>query len=81
MAPAPGVRQWWLRSAMEMPVPSPRRSLKLVILIATIVLLLSLLLFKPEHLSAEGANGVPQRYNPDLGTDGVHWKGKSEPDL
>lgn len=39
-----------------------RRSLKHVIFIVTIVLLLSLLLLRLEHIMAEGADGMPQRY-------------------
>lgn len=62
----------------SMPVPSPERSLALGNLIAAIVLSLSLLLLRPEHLMAEGASGVPRRAHPDLGTDGVHWKGKND---
>ena len=62
MALIPRVLQWLLKSAMEMPVLAQRRSLKHIIFIVTIVLLLSLLLLRLEHIMAEGADGVPQRY-------------------
>ena len=81
MASVPGVLQWWLKSAMEMPVPSPEEVSKTRNFDCSYCFIIIIAGIWARASNGRGCQWGASEVHPELGADGVHWEGKNDPGL